>query len=561
MDDGSDEVAGKGQGIAGRVSAIFRGTFTGLFHSFVWILLLLGAILIGAAVWVRTTFGPVLIDQILLNLPGAAGAEETDIGQEYVSSFIWTAIVIPILAILSLAAIVLIARGILMLRRQLRLRRSESASAVHAENGSTRPRLVARRWLQLGAAVSVLAIGAVTFSNTVQLWQYIRSITANVTMADYYAPVDTENDHLLTVSDDASAGGTSHTNLVLIYLESTEDTFTNTDLFDRNLLQPLEEATEGWDSVSALQTYRGGGWTMAGIVGSQCGVPLRGAEFSRNDIASNDIGQENSGYLSGAKCLGDVLQDAGYANVFMGGADLNFAAKGSFLQDHGYDRLLGLDLWWEYLHAGDLGEEDFGPWGFSDRGLMAMAKEEIVRLHESGQPFNLTMLTVDTHEPVHFYDYCQPVAGPGLESVINCSANQVADFISFMEEMGYLEDTAVVLMGDHPKMLGEGGELWDELKDVDFEDRTLFNRIWSPTGASISRQSGDQLSMYATMLDLLALGREDGQAGVGVSLLRSEIPTDSALALDEPAYQELLASRSSDLYRRLWGSEIIEAAP
>ena len=191
---------------------------------------------------------------------------------------------------------------------------------------------------------------------------------------------------------------------------------------------------------------------------------------------------------------------------------------------------------------------------------MSTAKYEVTRPHDSSQPFNLTMLTVDTHEPMHVYDHCRSEAGPGLKSVIRCSASDVADFIDFMREMGYLDDTAVVLMGDHPKMLGEGGELWDEMKDLDFEDRTIFNRIWSPNGTAVARQGGDQLSMYATTLELLELGREDGRVGVGVSLFRSEIPADSALAMDESAYQELLVSRSSDLYRRLWSGEILEAA-
>lgn len=559
MQGESDEVTAKDQGTTKRASRILQGAFTGLFHSLVWVLVLLGAVLVGAAIWVRTTFGPVLIDQILLNLPGAAGAEDTDIGQEYVTSFVGTAIVIPSIAVLSLLAIILIVRGLLALRRQ-RLRKSEAATKLGSGAERRKPQRLARRWLQFGAAVAVLAIGAATFANTVQLWQYIRSVTADVTMADYYVPVDVGDGSLLTSTNGEPDPTAAHTNLVLIYLESTETTFSDEDIFGRDLLQPLEEATTGWDSVPALHAYWGGGWTMAGIVGSQCGIPLRGSEFSRTDIASNDIGQGNTGYLSAAGCLGDVLQGVGYTNVFMGGADLEFAAKGNFLRSHGYDRLLGVDVWWEYLHAGELSEEDFGPWGFSDRGLMTMAKDEITRLHDSDQPFNLTLLTVDTHEPVHIFDYCHPIAGQGLESAINCSAGEVADFIGFMGEMGYLEDTAVVLMGDHPKMLGEGGELWEELKDIDIEDRTLFNRIWSPNGDRVARQSGDQLSMYATMLELLGLGREDGEAGVGVSLLRSEIPSGSALALDESVYQELLASRSSDLYRRLWGGEIIEAS-
>lgn len=36
-------------------------------------------------------------------------------------------------------------------------------------------------------------------------------------------------------------------------------------------------------------------------------------------------------------------------------------------------------------------------WGYEDEKLFSFAKEELLNLSQSGEPFNLTMLTVDTH--------------------------------------------------------------------------------------------------------------------------------------------------------------------
>lgn len=284
---------------------------------------------------------------------------------------------------------------------------------------------------------------------------------------------------------------------------------------------------------------------MAGLVGTSCAVPLRGAGVGEGDINSNEIGSRADEFMPGAVCLGDVLKADGYQNVFLGGADAAFASKGKFLSSHGYDEVRDLSTW---VAAG---ETELSDWGLSDRRLMDHAKEEVVRLHESGQPFNLTMLTLDSHEPAHLYDYCQQTTNDVLESATRCSMEQVAGFIQFMDEAGYLDDTVVVLTGDHPKMVGETSGSFTTLNQA--EARPIFNRIWSPEPIGDMRSGADQLSMLATTLDVLGIGREDRRAGVGVSALVTSAP-GSVLDLDGSRYDELIQSASRDLYQELWKS-------
>lgn len=513
---------------AARKPSVMRRVGRGVWVFLGWLLVYIGAVFAGGAFWIRRTFGPISVDQMLMNLDeGGAGAPD-----EYVWTLVLQAFVIPLIAVLVLAAIVFAVR-----RRLARLSKSFVKPSANAGR-----RVWWRRAMMPLASLMVFAVGLAVFVEIVGVDKYIRSITASVTMADYYVAPETGG-----ASTRIGAVEEQPRNLVVIYIESGEALYSDADIFGANLNEPLEDATADWQRFDNLEVYSGGGWTMAGIVGSECGVPLRGPGFGANDINSNDIGAETSEYLPEAVCLGDVLADAGYTNVFMGGADASFASKRDFLQSHGYDDVMDLNTWEE------IGETEMSPWGLSDRRLMEHAKSEVTRLHESGAPFNLTLLTLDTHEPGYAHEYCPAESGELMASVVHCSMEQVAGFVSYMREMGYLEDTAVFITGDHPKMLGEDGAFYDELIDV--KERPLFNRLWVPDGAVLERTSIDQLSVYPTLLDMLGLGRQDGRAGVGVSAFRPDGSDTGMLALSDTDYEDVIRSRSADLYHELWGLE------
>lgn len=495
-----------------------------------WLLVAIGAVTAASALWIRRTFGVISVDQMLSNLPGGDGgaAEATPAG--YVEGFVVQALVIPLVAVAVLVVAVIVLR-----RRAARKAADDGAAA--------RSRMRAR--VLRGAGTSALAIlacvaGAALFAQTIGLPQYIRASTSELTLSSYYTePV-------------VVSGAEKPRNLVLIYLESIEDAFADDRMFEKNMLAPLQAETSDWQRIESLRQYDGGGWTMAGIVSTQCGVPLRGTKQAKAG-ALEKIGRDEAEYLPGADCLGDVLERNGYTNVFLGGANAEFASKAHFLRSHGYTEVLDESEW------RDRGETEFSEWGLSDRALMRQAEAEVDRLHATAQPFNLTMLTLDTHEPAHSFDYCPTTTKTEMTSITTCSMRAVAEFIDHLESRGYLEDTAVVLMGDHEKFVSEASN-YPQLARLD--DRTIFNRIWSPDGATPQRDDIDQLSMQATMLELLGFELQDHRAGVGVSALAgSEVPY-SILDLDPDRYTEVVESRSADLYARMWGlseGETVEA--
>ena len=343
---------------------------------------------------------------------------------------------------------------------------------------------------------------------------------------------------------------------MLIYLESGEQTLADNQLFEKDAFATLKDVTQaadGWQSIEDLQQYQGGGWTMAGLVGTQCGIPLKGGSASdessgRSAVPENDVDT----YLGGANCLGDVLGEHGYTSTFLGGANSSFAAKDTFLRGHGYSSIKGLAQW----RAAGVSASDFRPdWGLSDERLLANAREDLDALHaeskRTGQPFNLSVLTLDTHEPVHVYDSCSVDTEQEVTSVFACSMDHVAGFVGHMKEQGYLEDTTVVIMGDHLKHMSAGDAFHEQLDH--HENRTIFNRIWVPGGAELTTRSGvDQLSLYPTILEAVGLTIADREAGIGLSAFSPEVPADSAQALDDNFYAELLNSNSPSFYSDAW---------
>ena len=99
-------------------------------------------------------------------------------------------------------------------------------------------------------------------------------------------------------------------------------------------------------------------------------------------------------FLPGAVTLGDILNKNGYNQMIMFGSDASFAGRDSFYKSHGNYEIYD---YYTALEDEKMTEEDFVWWGFEDKDLYKYAKEQITELSKKDEPFNFTMLTVDTH--------------------------------------------------------------------------------------------------------------------------------------------------------------------
>lgn len=327
-------------------------------------------------------------------------------------------------------------------------------------------------------------------------------------------------------------------NLILIYVESLEKNYSNTSLFDRNLLEPLDKI-EGVEFEKFAQ-MPGTGWTIAGMVSSQCGIPLKPLILADG----NSTGELVKDFLPNATCLGDTLSQLGYENVFIGGASLSFSGKENFLITHGYTRVMGKKEW---VSTGKYKEDEMSQWGLHDDSLMKEARVELDRLFKTKKLFNLTILTLDTHFPKGFIsETCSNKGVSSFEDIVDCSVKEVSDFINYAKAKGYLKNTNIVVLGDHLSM---PNPVYKKLIKV---ERQIYSKWISEEACSVNRAEIIHFDIAPTILEFIGVKVIGDRYGLGYSGLfqSSDLPSKNR----NETYIENLSKRS-DFYKQLWFSD------
>ena len=245
-------------------------------------------------------------------------------------------------------------------------------------------------------------------------------------------------------------------NLIYIYLESMEITFTDTDKGGVNSKNPISKLTE----VSLQNENFGDGtvlngpvstvgttWTMASFVAQNTGVPLS------IPISMNSMDRYDS-FLPGAYSLGQLLEREGYREEVIIGSKKTFSGFDTFLLTHGNPNVIDLQA---ARDAGFLPSKDYKAWwGYEDRYLFEIAKKRLAELSEGDEPFSLTLMTMDTHR-VNGYKcaLCRKEYELQYENVLACSDTQVTEFLSWLAEQDFYENTTIILAGDHQTMDGD----------------------------------------------------------------------------------------------------------
>lgn len=324
-------------------------------------------------------------------------------------------------------------------------------------------------------------------------------------------------------------------NLVLIYVESLEQGYSERTVFGRDLLAPLNDLPG--TSFRSYEQVAGTGWTIAAMVATQCGVPLERVTI----FDGNTQGQMMNSFLKNAVCLTDLLAAQGYRNVFMGGAATSFAGKDKFLNQHHYHEVYGREAW---LKDG-VQQRDMNGWGLYDADLFARAKTKLRELSASGGKFNLTLLTVDTHEPKgHLSAHCARRGFHGFEGVVSCTAQEVAEFVRYAQDNGYLENTNIVILGDH---LSRKNPLTDKLSQV--RERTIFNRFIAQDAPQQNRTQMLHFDMLPSILEFIGYAVPTGRMALGYSGFNAhplQPPKERMADMDEN-----LMNRSAQ-YMALW---------
>jgi phosphoglycerol transferase len=337
-------------------------------------------------------------------------------------------------------------------------------------------------------------------------------------------------------------------NLLLLYLESIERTYADETRFGDAYahLEALGERGRVFESVYQVDNT---GWTMAGMIASQCGTPLMPAGLL-HDRQMELLSQ----VVPGVDCLGDLLDEQGYRLTFMGGASTDFAGKGIFYEDHGFDRVLGREELSTRLEDLDY----INNWGLYDDSLYDFTLEEIRRLdQESEGPWGVVNLSLTGHAPNGYpARRCLERQGDydGIDILysVECSAWLVRDLVERLEEEGLLDNTLVVIASDHLTMRVSA---WESL--ISGVRENTFMMLGSDIPLGRIRRESSMVDVFPTILESMGFKLEDHRAGLGVSLLS---PDPTLLEKHSLESVNTRLREETALQERLWKGLIPEQA-
>jgi phosphoglycerol transferase len=324
-------------------------------------------------------------------------------------------------------------------------------------------------------------------------------------------------------------------NVLYLYLEGLERTYLDKTIFP-GLLPNLSVLEEKSVSFTHVDQPLGASWTIAGMVSSQCGLPLL-MLFTNYDFSLNE-------FIPNARCLGDMLQEQGYRLEYMGGAKSEFAGKGLFYRSHGFSRIDGLqDL---------LQEPDYvNSWGLHDDTLYDLLAQRFTLLGQQSQPFALFSINVGTHQPQGYIARsCEKFRyGNGRNKHLNavhCTDKLIGDFLNRIKTEPAFTNTLIVLVSDH---LAPPATITTPLLEKG-DRKNLFMVIDPGREPGTVTRPGTTLDITPTLLGYLNFGSTS--LGLGRDLNGSEKTLLETFGSMEAFNRRLLSWRAS-IDEILWG--------
>ncbi len=336
-------------------------------------------------------------------------------------------------------------------------------------------------------------------------------------------------------------------NLIYIYLESMETTFSDKasgGLFKDNCIPELTTIALENECFSGDDTKLNGGvslvgstWTMGAIFSQSAALPLR------INIEGNLMSTQ-ANFFPAVTTLGDILESEGYNQLFIAGSDATFGGRRTFFLEHGN---FAID---DHPAAQADGRIPGGYrvwWGYEDKKLFEFAKQDLLKLASEDKPFNCTILTVDTHfEDGYVCEDCgNEFKNDQYANVYACSSKKVSEFLKWIRQQDFYENTTVILCGDHPTMDK------DFCSAVTYNDRKVYVAFVNaaPTrNASQGMRQYSTFDMFPTTLAALGVEIEGNKLGLGTNLYSGE---ETLLERYSRQYLNTELQKKTDIIRKL----------
>ena len=381
--------------------------------------------------------------------------------------------------------------------------------------------LCKRKWVFYVASGAVLVISAVVIGYTLSYaWKTLDVSSYKDNQGTYSSFID---DNYVAPADVTLAFPEQKRNLIYIFLESMEITYADAEsggAFEENVIPELtklslenENFSGGQNILNGGTSLPGTGWTIAAMFAQTSGLPL---QIPLEDNAMNT--QES--FFPGITSLGDILETAGYNQGLLIGSEAVFGGRELYFTTHGNYSM------WDYNYYSQNGSLPEGYrvwWGYEDDYLFDFAKDKLLEMSQDDEPFNFTMLTVDTHfEDGYVCEDCPDTFGDNqYANVMACSSKKVSEFVEWIQQQDFYENTTIVISGDHPTMDSDFCEDVDE----DFERKVYTAYINAPLSPEEPfYRDFSTFDQFPTTLASLGVEIEGNRLGLGTNLF-SHIPT------------------------------------
>ncbi|WP_408071059.1 sulfatase-like hydrolase/transferase [Butyrivibrio sp. JL13D10] len=398
-----------------------------------------------------------------------------------------------------------------------------------------------RKRNHIAGALGVIALVAALTYTWIQLdmTSYIdQQIHASTFIKDNYADPNTVS---ITFPE-------KKRNLIYIYLESTEVTDTDKEHgggFDKSRIPELTDLavenecfSDGTDTLNGGFSMPGTDWTMGAIFAQSTGLPLQ-ISIDANSMSAQET------FFPTVKGLGDILKNEGYHQEYLCGSNAAFGGRELFFKTHGDFDII------DYPYAKEVEwiPQDYGVWwGFEDEKLFDFAKKRLLEISKNPEPFNMTLLTVDTHfEDGYTCRLCENEFDDQYSNVFACSSRQTAEFVNWVKDQDFYENTTIVLVGDHPTM------------DADFcaqIPKDYTRRVYTcfinsdAQNASHNMREYTTFDMFPTTVAALGADIEGDRLGLGTNLFSDKMTLLEEYGMD---YEKAELDRKSHFMNELAG--------
>lgn len=363
---------------------------------------------------------------------------------------------------------------------------------------------------------SLIISGVLLFqaASDVGIWEYIQSMTQESALFQekYVDPLSAN----ITFPKKKK-------NLIYIYLESMETTFFSKEhggALNTNQIPELYKlAKENTNfsnnqDIGGFRSSVGSSWTIGALVAQTTGLPLKSPSNEEN----NSYGKDS--FLPGATSITDILKENGYYQAFMIGSDKSFGNRDQYFSQHGVDKIYDLNT----ARTDGIIPEDYHVWwGMEDLHLYRYAKQELIKIAKKDQPFSFSMLTVDTHHiGGYFCSECKKIHEEQYDNVYNCASKQLYNFVDWLKQQDFYENTTIIICGDHRSM--DQGYMNRNLPEN--YDRHIYNCFINPSAKATNTKNRifTAMDLFPTTLTAIGCTFDGDRLGIGTDMF-SNSPT------------------------------------